>query len=105
MVSTSKIAEFYDLVDKLTICICHYKCLIFGRNHRRSQGVYAPQIFRKYSHFVLREAFLQKNSVIRLKSNILALPKFLGWLRHWNKILRAGIPSECLSWLRACTTA
>jgi len=24
-----------------------------------------------------------QNSVSRLKSNLLAPPKFLGWLRHW----------------------
>jgi len=28
--------------------------------------------------------FPKQNSVIRLKSNILAPPKFLGWLRHWT---------------------
>jgi len=27
--------------------------------------------------------FFKQNSVIRLKSNIVAPPKFLGWLRHW----------------------
>jgi len=27
--------------------------------------------------------FSKQNSVIRQKSNILAPPKFLGWLRHW----------------------
>jgi len=27
--------------------------------------------------------FSKQNSVIRLKSSILAPPKFLGWLRHW----------------------
>jgi len=27
--------------------------------------------------------FSKENSVIRLKSNILPPPKYLGWLRHW----------------------
>jgi len=39
--------------------------------------------------------FSEQNSVIRLKSNILAPPKFfgplkfLGWLRHWHHSLLA----------------
>ena len=35
-----------------------------------------PNIFRKFSHFVLWEAFSKQNSVIRLKSNILVPPNF-----------------------------
>jgi len=30
--------------------------------------------------------FFKQNRVIRLKSNILAPPKFLGWLRHWLQV-------------------
>ena len=44
-----------------------------------------PPIFRTYSHFVLWEAVSQ-NNVTRLKSNILAPSKFLGWLRYCSHI-------------------
>jgi len=37
------------------------------------KGAIQPQIFRKYSPFVLWEAFSKQNSVIRLKTNILIL--------------------------------
>jgi len=51
------------------------------QTYRRRQGVqkgHAPlQIFGKYSYFVLWEAFFKHNSVIRLKSSILA-PTFFG---------------------------
>jgi len=43
---------------------------------RGEQRGRAPKIFRKYSIFVLWEAFSKQNSVIRLKSNILPLPNF-----------------------------
>jgi len=44
---------------------------------RGVNGAMPPQIFGKYSDFVLREAFSQQDSVIRLIPNILAPPKFL----------------------------
>jgi len=34
------------------------------------------------SHFVFERRFSIKNSVIPVKSNILAAPKFFDWLRH-----------------------
>jgi len=43
-----------------------------------------PPKFLERSHFVIREAFFKKNSVICLKSNIFPRPQFLGWLRHWQ---------------------
>jgi len=32
--------------------------------------------------------YSKQNNVIRLKSNILAIPKFLGWLLHWSNTLK-----------------
>jgi len=55
--------------------------------HRRSQGGKRGHGHRKFlentviSCFEMR--FSKQNGVIRPKSNILAPPKFLGWLRHW----------------------
>ena len=49
---------------------------------RRLKGPCPPNIFRKYSHLCFERPFSKQNSVIRLKSNILAPPKFLGWLCH-----------------------
>jgi len=51
-----------------------------------------PQIFRKYSHFVLREGFSKQNVAIRLKSNILAPQNF------W-----AGYATVSVSLLRDCS--
>ena len=59
--------------------------------HRHSQGgrgAMAPQIFRKYSHFVLWETVFQTKQCYSPEitcfapPNLLALPKFFGWLRH-----------------------
>jgi len=60
--------------------------------HRRSQrgpkGPCPPQMFRKYSHFVLWEAFFQTKWCYLPKFNHFVPPiffppsKFLGWLRH-----------------------
>jgi len=41
-----------------------------------------PNILENIVIFCFKRRFSKQNSVIRLKSNILAPPKFLGWLRH-----------------------
>ena len=72
-------------------CSCRYthgrnfvvKC---GGTHKRRQGGqrgHGPPKFLENIVIVCFESrFSKQNSVIRLKSNILATPKFLGWLRH-----------------------
>jgi len=54
--------------------------------HRRSQGGKRPCPSTKFLEnifiFCFEKRFSKQNSVIRLKSNILAPQKFLGWLRH-----------------------
>jgi len=53
-----------------------------------ARGHVTLQIFRAYSHLCFERRYHKQNSVIRLKSNILAPtkffgpPKFLGWLRY-----------------------
>jgi len=51
---------------------------LWGSLHRHSQGAKGPcpQKFLERSHFALKEAFFQTNSVIRLKSDILPPPNF-----------------------------
>jgi len=62
--------------------------------HRRSQrgpsGPCLPQIFRTYSHLCCERRYHKQNSVIRLKSNILAPTKFFGSLNFW-----AGYSTAC----------
>ena len=53
--------------------------------HRRSQGPNEPCPPKFLENIVIlcfERRFSIQNSVIRLKSNILAPPKFFGWLRH-----------------------
>jgi len=57
-------------------------------DHRRSQGgkkgPWTPKFLEHIIILCFKRRFSKQNSVIRLKSNILA-PKFLGWPRHWCK--------------------
>jgi len=51
---------------------------------RGGKGAMPPQKFlENVAILCFERRFSKQNSVIRLKSNILAPPKFLGWLRHW----------------------
>jgi len=45
------------------------------------RGAMAPQNFKAYTHLCFGRRYHNQNNVIRLKSNILAPTKFLGWLR------------------------
>jgi len=47
-----------------------------------------PTFLENIVIFCFERRFSRQNSVIRLKSNILAPPKFLGWLRHWCEPLQ-----------------
>jgi len=52
---------------------------------RRSQGGkrgHAPKFLENRAILCFEKRFSKQNIVNRLKSNILAPPKFLGWLRH-----------------------
>jgi len=89
-----KLAKFLSI--RILFCAVNYRRSSTRRCYqylggigvaRRAKGGMPPRIFRKYSHFVLWEAFLKKNSVIPLKSNILAAHKFLAWLRHCLVVL------------------
>jgi len=53
----------------------------------RGAGVHSPQIFRIRRHLWFERRHPNQNTVARLKSNILAPPKILGWLRHWSGVL------------------
>jgi len=64
----------------------------FGRNaygyyHRRSQGEQrghgSPKFLENIVILCFERRFFKHNRAIRLKSNILAPQKFLGWLHHW----------------------
>ena len=60
-----------------------------------------PQIFITQLFCALRSGFSKQNSVVRLKSNILATPnfltspKFVGWLRHCLRISFPPNSSDC----------
>jgi len=45
-----------------------------------------PKCLENIAFLCFERRFSKQNSVIRLKSNILALPKFLGWLRHCSTL-------------------
>jgi len=68
-------------------------------NHSRSQGSHAPQILENVVILCFERCFSKQSSVIRLKSNNLAPPKFLGWLRHCLE-LSSAFGSSVLTWLR-----
>jgi len=74
----------------------------FASRHRRSQGGLeghvSPQIFKAYSHLCFERRYHKQNSVIRLKSNILAPPNFWAGLRYYLQGLVAKLASECFYW-------
>jgi len=49
------------------------------------RGHAPPKFLKNIVILCFERRFSKQNSVIRLKSNILAPPKFLGWLRHWER--------------------
>ena len=63
-----------------------------------------PKVLENIDILCFESRFFKQNSVIRLKSNILAPPqifappKFLGWLRHWSQMCVPGLPDifRCL---------
>jgi len=60
-------------------------------NHKRSQGAkepWPPKFLENIFILSFKRRFSKQNSVIRLKSNILAPTKFLGWLRHCPQLLQ-----------------
>jgi len=78
--------------------------LVLGAVHRRSQWgtkgpCQSPKCLENIVIVCFERRFSKQNSVIWLKSNILALPKFLGWLRHWRRLtsLRPCPPYICTS--------
>jgi len=77
-------AYIYALKKMLCATTIHRK--LFTPGHRRSQGDqrgHAPPTFLENIVILcIERRFSKQNSVIRLKSNILTPPKFLGWLRH-----------------------
>jgi len=51
---------------------------------RGAKEAMIPQKFLKNIVILwFQRRFSKQNSVIRLKSNIMGSPNFLGWLRHW----------------------
>jgi len=50
-----------------------------------AKGVMLPKIFGKHRHLGFERRFSKQNSVIRLKSNILAPPKF--WAHYAVNVL------------------
>jgi len=64
-----------------------YSCVhkISAGDYRRSQGAKGtmpPKLLENIVILCFEKSFSKQNSVIRLESNILAPPKFWGWLRH-----------------------
>jgi len=45
-----------------------------------------PKFLKSITILCFERRFSKQSSVIRLKSNILAPPKLLGWLRHWSTV-------------------
>ena len=73
-------------------------------NHRRSQGGQRNHGPHKFLEDIVilcfERRFSKQNSVIRLRSNILAPPKCLGWLRHWTESARpkSRVPPSWPQW-------
>ena len=92
--STVKMIYFSTLKNNLCFCPSHKQSskrrsfpVVFETTHRRSQGGPWSKTFLAYIVILCFERqYLKQNSVIRLKSNILAPHKILGWLRHWNHL-------------------
>ena len=61
--------------------------------HRRCQGwakgTMPPQFLENIVILCFEKRFSEQDSVIRLKSNILAPLKYLGRLRHWRHVVTA----------------
>jgi len=63
--------------------------IVYPTTHRRSQGgakgaTASPKFLENMVILCFERRFAKQNGVIRLKSNIFAPLKFLGWLRHCN---------------------
>ena len=54
---------------------------------RGGKGAMAPQFLENIVILCFKRRFSKQNSVIRLKSSILAPAKFLDWLHHWLKCI------------------
>jgi len=53
------------------------------------RGHAPPKFLENIVIFCFERRFSKQNSVVRLKSNIFALPKFLAWLRHCSLAIAA----------------
>jgi len=73
-------------VQTLPLHSCFTISLHAFSSHKRSQGGQRGHVPPKFLENIVilcfERRFSQQNSVIRLKSSILAPTKFLGWLRH-----------------------
>jgi len=68
-------------------CFCNDRdddaYLIGVASGEAKEAMASPKCLKNEVILCFERRFSRQNSVVRVKSNILGPPKFLGWLRHW----------------------
>ena len=83
--ATLRMKDCYDsffLLRETSLWFATRPVLLFIGVTRGGQRGHTPKFLENIVTLCLERRFSKQNSVIRPKSNILAPPKFLGWLRH-----------------------